>query len=284
MPSPLSNALYVVSTPIGNLDDFSIRAIEVLRGVDAIACEDKRHSARLMQHHGIDTRLLSYHEHSSERDTEAIMARLEQGESVALVSDAGTPLLADPGYKLVNRALEMAIEVIAIPGASASLAALTVSGLATDRFTFEGFLPAKSEARDKRLSLLDKEPRTMVFYESPHRIQETLEAMRRILGEDRKIALARELTKRFETKLRGTLAAVSRKVAEDPDQRRGEFVLVLSGFQDSTEPGEVPEEAGRVLSILVQELPLKQASALAAKITGVKKNALYRWGLALSDT
>lgn len=212
------------------------------------------------------------------------MARLEQGESVALVSDAGTPLLADPGYKLVNRALEMAIEVIAIPGASASLAALTVSGLATDRFTFEGFLPAKSEARDKRLSLLDKEPRTMVFYESPHRIQETLEAMRRILGEDRKIALARELTKRFETKLRGTLAAVSRKVAEDPDQRRGEFVLVLSGFQDSTEPGEVPEEAGRVLSILVQELPLKQASALAAKITGVKKNALYRWGLALSDT
>ena len=279
MSSNMTAALYVVSTPIGNLGDISIRAIEVLRRVDAIACEDKRHSSRLLRHHGIENHLIPYHEHSSPRDADAVLSRLESGESVALVSDAGTPLLADPGYKLVNRVLDEGYDVIAVPGASAILAALAVSGLATDRFTFEGFLPARAEGRDKRLQVLAKEPRTMVFYESPHRIEETLDAMWRILGEDRKIMLARELTKYFETKLRGTLASVRKQVTEDADQRRGEFVIVVSGSPGLDQSGEVPEEACHVLKVLMNELPLKQASTLAAEITGVKKNALYKWGL-----
>lgn len=279
MPTPLCNALYVVSTPIGNLDDLSIRAIEVLKTVDAIACEDKRHSSRLLRHHSVENTLLAYHEHSGPRDADAILARLGNGESIALISDAGTPLVADPGYKLVNQVVDSGFDVIAIPGASAMLAALAVSGLATDRFAFEGFLPARQEAREKRLSALQAEPRTLVFYETPHRILETLQAMSRILGEDRKIVLARELTKRFETKLRGDLASVTQQVTDDADQRRGEFVLMVTGHKDLVEAGEVPKEARQVLSVLMQELPLKQASSLAAKITGVKKNALYKWGL-----
>ena len=276
-----AGTLYVVSTPIGNLDDITIRGINQLKSVDAIACEDKRHSKALLQHLGIDKPLLAYHDHSTAREAGAILARLERGESIALVSDAGTPLVADPGYRLLQQLFEKEIPVAPVPGVSACITALSVSGLATDRFSFEGFLPAKKEARCKSLQALSGDPRTLVFYESPHRIQDTLNDAASVFGEGRKACVAREITKRFETFLRGSLSEIVKVLQSDANQRKGEFVLIIEGAQKAAQSDLALEQAKNMLPVLLEAMPLKQASALAAKLTGAKKNGVYQLALSM---
>jgi 16S rRNA (cytidine1402-2'-O)-methyltransferase len=268
-------ALYVVATPIGNLGDLSHRAIEVLQGVTVIAAEDTRHTRRLLQQFEIDTGCLALHEHNERKVTAALLARLQQGDSIALVSDAGTPLLSDPGYHLVRETTALGLRVIPVPGASAIMAALSAAGLPTDRFCFEGFLPSKSAARCGRLEALAQTTATLVFFEAPHRILATLTDMQGIFGADRQAVLARELTKTFETFLRGSLAELFQQVSEDHNQQKGEIVLLVHGASLVDHSGIDPETE-RVLSILLQDLPVKQAAALAHEITGVKKNLLYQ--------
>ena len=274
--------LYVVATPIGNLGDFSPRAVEVLQRVDLIAVEDTRHSGRLLQHFAIKTPMQALHEHNERKLADSLLQRIENGQTVALISDAGTPLLSDPGYHLVRLAREKGIRVIPIPGASALIAALSVAGLPTDRFRFEGFLPAKRGARQQQLETLKQESLTLVFYESPHRIEDTLADMQVILGADRPTVLARELTKTFETIRSGTLAELSQWVAEDANQRKGEIVVLVQGAP-SLDQDDLNPEAERILKILLQQLPLKQAAALSAEITGVRKKKLYARGLELKN-
>ncbi len=274
-------ALYVVATPIGNLGDMSQRARDVLAGVDRVAAEDTRHSGRLLAHFGIATPLISLHEHNEARRTESLLARLEAGEAVALISDAGTPLISDPGFVLVRAARAAGYPVLAVPGPSALVAALSIAGLPTDRFVFEGFLPAKAAARAARLRALREEPRTLVFYESPRRVDATLAALAEVFGEAREMVLARELTKQHETVLDGDIRAVRAAWEADPGAQRGEVVLVVGGAPAAAET-ELDAESRRVLDLLRGELPLKQAAALAARITGAKKNALYQYGLAAS--
>ncbi|HKK06108.1 MAG TPA: 16S rRNA (cytidine(1402)-2'-O)-methyltransferase [Gammaproteobacteria bacterium] len=270
--------LYVVATPIGNLGDMSPRAIDVLSGVDLIAAEDTRHSAPLLRHFGIVTACTALHEHNEREQCARLVARLQVGESVALISDAGTPLLSDPGYHLVAAVGAAGLPVVAVPGPSALVAALSVAGLPTDRFVFEGFLPSKAGARRARLAALVKEDRTLVFYEAPHRIEDTLEDMAEVLGAERQAALCRELTKRHETVLREPLGALRERVAGDADQRRGELVLVVAGaVQSDAEETDIDA----LLGILLEELPVKQAAHLAARISGAKRNAAYRRALAL---
>ncbi len=268
--------LYIVATPIGNLDDISRRALQVLKEVDAIAAEDTRHSRALLNHYGIDTRLFAYHEHNEQQAWGGVVERLQRGESIALISDAGTPLISDPGYRLVHEAHKAEISVVPIPGASALIAALSVSGLATDRFCFEGFLPSKRGLRRKVLEALQNEARTLIFYESPHRIMETVSEMVSVFGEARAGAVVRELTKTFETILHGSLGDIEKAMQADSNQQRGEFVVVIEGanLHDSDEK---QAEGERVASILAKALSVKQASALAAEITGVKKNHLYKY-------
>ncbi len=275
-----SGSLYIVATPIGNLGDLSPRAVEVLNGVDLIACEDTRHSARLMQHFGIQTPCVAYHEHNERQMCHKLVARLQGGEAVALVSDAGTPLVSDPGYQLVHRAREAGCVVVAVPGPVALIAALSVSGLPSDRFVFEGFLPPKPTARRQRLQMLAGDVRTLIFYESTHRIEASLADMADVLGGERRAVVARELTKRFETVRSDTLAGLVEWLAADANQRRGEFVVLVHGAEPLQESA-VDAEAQRVVRLLLAELPLKQAAALAAKITGLKKNALYQYALTL---
>jgi 16S rRNA (cytidine1402-2'-O)-methyltransferase len=266
-----------VATPIGNLGDISARALEVLQRVDRIAAEDTRHSASLLRHFAITTPMFALHEHNERLKAQAVLELLQQGESLALISDAGTPLISDPGYFLVREALRAGHKVVPVPGPSALIAALSVSGLATDRFCFEGFLPARAGARCKALEALAQEPRTLAFYESPHRIEESLADMAATLGGGRPATLARELTKTFETIRHATLGELAAWVATDPNQRRGEFVVLVEGAPKAEE-GEGPApEACRIAEILMQELPLKQAAALAATISGEKKNALYKY-------
>jgi len=274
--------LYVVATPIGNLGDFSPRAVEVLKRVDLIAVEDTRHSGRLLQHFGIKTPMQALHEHNERKLAESLLQGIEEGRTLALISDAGTPLLSDPGYHLVRLAREKGIRVIPLPGACAVIAALSVAGLATDHFRFDGFLSAKSGARRQQLEALKQEALTLVFYESPHRIEDTLSDMQAILGPQRQAVLARELTKTFETVRSGTLAELSQWVAEDANQRKGEIVLLVQGAA-AADPDDLDPEAERVLKILLQELPLKQAATLAAEISGVRKKKLYARGLELKQ-
>jgi 16S rRNA (cytidine1402-2'-O)-methyltransferase len=276
----MAGELYVVATPIGNLGDMVPRAVDVLHAVDVIAAEDTRHSGRLLSHLGIKTSLIPYHDHSDGRQVSKLIEILEQGQSVALISDAGTPLISDPGYKLVRAVRQRGIRVTPIPGPCALIAAISASGLPSDRFSFEGFPPAKSTARIKKFQNLVDEPRTLVFYESPHRIVETLADMVEVFGEERDVVMARELTKTYETFLSGTLVEVREQVDEDPNQQKGEMVLILKGM-DATEKGSDDTEQQRVLSLLLDELPLKQAASLAAKITGGKKNVLYQLALSL---
>lgn len=278
----MAGELYVVATPIGNLGDMVPRAVDVLHAVDVIAAEDTRHSGRLLSHLGIKTSLIPYHDHSDGRQVSKLIEILEQGQSVALISDAGTPLISDPGYKLVRAVRQRGIRVIPIPGPCALIAAISASGLPSDRFSFEGFPPAKSAARIKKFQNLVDEPRTLVFYESPHRIVETLADMVEVFGEERDVVMARELTKTYETFLSGTLVEVRQQVNEDPNQQKGEMVLILKGM-DTTEKGSDDAEQQRVLSLLLDELPLKQAASLAAKITGGKKNVLYQLALSLKE-
>jgi 16S rRNA (cytidine1402-2'-O)-methyltransferase len=268
--------LYIVATPIGNLDDVSARAVQVLKAVDAIAAEDTRHSKSLLNHLGVNTRLFAFHEHNEQQAWSGVIRRLQQGESIALISDAGTPLISDPGYRLVQEAHKAGIKVVPIPGASALITALSVSGLATDRFSFEGFLPSKRGMRRNVLEALVNEPRTLIFYESPHRIMESVETMAEVFGSDRPSAVIRELTKTFETILHGTLGEIIELMLSDSNQQRGEFVVVIEGA-DLTDRDEQQAEGERVATILAKELSVKQASALAAQITGVKKNYLYKF-------
>ncbi len=268
-----AGTLHVVATPIGNLGDLSPRAQEVLRDVAAICAEDTRRSGQLLSHFGIATPLLALHEHNEEAIAERVVARLLRGESLALVSDAGTPLVSDPGYRLVRAARAAGVRVSPVPGACAAIAALSVAGLASDRFAFEGFLPAKAAARRERLRQLAAEPRTLVFYESSHRIVETLEDLVSAFGAGRPAVLARELTKLFETVLDGGVADLLAAVQADDNQRRGEFVLVVEGAGDDADAQLA--EGQRVYALLSAQLPPSAAARLAAEITGAPRKALY---------
>lgn len=279
----LSNApatLYIVATPIGNLEDMSIRAVSILKTVQRIAAEDTRHSRRLLQHYGINTPMLALHEHNEQRAVDGVIHLLLQGKSVALISDAGTPLISDPGFPLVRACREQGIRVSPVPGPSAVIAALSVSGLPTDRFRFEGFLPRAPAARISKLEALKKETATLVFYESSHRISHSLEALSQVFGSERFACVARELTKQYEDVFHGSLTDLSQLVQADEHRQKGEFVLVISGATQEQQ-ATLPAEALQLLEVLVAELPLKQAAAIAAKLTGLKKNELYKAGLEL---
>jgi len=272
--------LYVVATPIGNLDDISTRALQVLNEVDVIACEDTRHSARLLQHFGITTKTIVCHDHNERNASAGIVALLSEGKSVALVSDAGTPLISDPGYILLREVHRAGLSVSPVPGASALVAALSVAGLATDRFVFEGFLPAKTAARKERLKQLMDETRTLIFYESSHRIVASLSDFIDVLGADREATMAREISKKFETIRTDNMAGLNAFVVADTNQQKGEFVLVVAGAKPTTDT----ENAERVLAVLLAELSVKQAAVLTSKITGVNKNELYQAALAMRDS
>lgn len=274
-----AGVLYVVATPIGNLEDISARALRVLREVALIAAEDTRHSARLLQHFGIATPLAACHEHNERDEGGRFIGRLLAGEDVALVSDAGTPLISDPGYHLVRQARAAGVRVVPVPGACALVAALSAAGLPSDRFIFEGFLPARQAARRARLEHLREESRTLIFYEAPHRILECLQDLEAVFGDDRPAVLGRELTKTFETLKGLPLTELRAWVEADSNQQRGECVLVVSGWQAPEGDDAVDADARRVLQLLLAELPLKRAAAIAAQITGVRKNLLYQLAL-----
>ncbi|MCG9695367.1 16S rRNA (cytidine(1402)-2'-O)-methyltransferase [Shewanella sp. Isolate11] len=274
----LSVALYIVPTPIGNLGDISPRAIDVLNQVSLIACEDTRHSGKLLSHFGIETRKTALHDHNERDRAQWIIQKLSAGEAIALISDAGTPLISDPGYHLVSQVREAGFNVVPLPGPCAAITALCASGLPSDRFSFEGFLPAKEKGRLDKLASLSEDPRTLIFYESPHRIVHSLESIVTALGDERHVVMAREVTKTFETFLSGTAAEVLEKVKSDPNQQKGEIVLMCHGHR-SIEEETVPTVAVNTLKLLSDELPLKKAAAIAAQIHGLKKNALYKHGL-----
>lgn len=274
-----TGTLFVVATPIGNLEDISARALRVLAEVSLIAAEDTRHSARLLQHFGIGTPLAACHEHNERDQGGRFLSRLLAGEDVALISDAGTPLISDPGYHLVRQARASGVRVVPLPGACALIAALSAAGLPSDRFVFEGFLPAKTAGRRSRLEQLKEEPRTLIFYEAPHRILECLMDLESIFGADRPAVLGRELTKTFETLKGLPLEQLRAWVEADGNQQRGECVLVVSGWQAPQGDDVVDAKARRVLELLLGELPVKRAAALAAEITGVRKNLLYQIAL-----
>lgn len=274
-----TGTLYVVATPIGNLDDMSARALKVLADVALIAAEDTRHSIRLMQHFGINTPLAACHEHNERDEGGRFLTRLLAGDDIALVSDAGTPLISDPGYHLVRQARAAGVKVVPVPGACALIAALSAAGLPSDRFIFEGFLPAKTAGRRARLEQVKEEPRTLIFYEAPHRILECLDDMQAVFGADRPAMLGRELTKAFETLKGLPLGELHAFVAADSNQQRGECVVLVGGWSAPEDEQAISTEAQRVLDLLLAELPLKRAAALAAEITGVRKNLLYQAAL-----
>ena len=272
--------LYIVATPIGNLGDITQRAIETLKKADKICADDTRNTRKLLTHFGIQADLHALHDHNEQNKIGLIKSWLDEGENIALVSDAGTPLISDPGYHLVNM-LGNAYKIEPIPGASAIIAALSVAGLPTDRFTFEGFLPAKSVGRNKALQANLAESRTQVYYESSHRIVKTIDAMLDIFGGDRKVVLARELTKMFEQIYRGSLADLQVWINADLMHQKGEFVLMLAGHEKEASSDEQHVVVESLLKILVDELTVKQAAGLAAKITGKKKNELYKLAMSL---
>ena len=268
--------LYVIATPIGNLADISARALETLKQVAAVCAEDTRHTRPLLAHYGIDKPLIALHDHNEEAIADKVVARLLGGESLALVSDAGTPLVSDPGFKLVRAARAAGVRVSPIPGACAAIAALSVAGLPSDRFAFEGFLPAKSSGRRERLARLAGATATLVFYESSHRIEESLADMVAIFGADRPAVLARELTKLFETVLDGDLAALLAQVQADPNQRRGEFVVMVQGAADD-QAAQIAE-GRRLYAKLNEHLSPSTAAKLAAELSGAPRKALYGQG------
>jgi 16S rRNA (cytidine1402-2'-O)-methyltransferase len=274
--------LFVVATPIGNRADLTDRARETLAGVDLIAAEDTRHTGQLLALLAIRTPLLALHEHNEAARAEELTTRLQQGARIALVSDAGTPLISDPGFRLVAAAAAAGIPVVPVPGACAAVAALSVAGLATDRFVFEGFLPARAGARRTRLAALAAEPRTLVFYEAPHRIGETLADLAVACGATRRAVLARELTKLHETVYRGSLGELAERAAADPNLARGEAVLVVAGAVEQVEPPAVNHDRlDRLLAGLLAGLPLSQAVDLAAEVCGERRNRVYERALAL---
>ncbi len=269
--------LFVVATPIGNREDISHRALRVLSKVDQIAAEDTRHSNALLRFYEISTRTVSLHEHNEDKRVAGLIENMLQGQNIALISDAGTPLISDPGYRLVRAARTAGVQVVPVPGANAAVTALSVAGLPTDRFVFEGFLPAKAQARRHYLQTLLDEPRTMVFYESSHRILECLQTMRDVFGTSREVAVARELTKKFEIIQTAPLAEIIAWMESDKDQQRGEFVVLVSGRDDSN--NDLDAQSMKTMRILTGELPLRRASELAAQICGKSRRALYQWAL-----
>ena len=271
-----NRGLQVVATPIGHLGDLSPRAVAALTGADAVACEDTRRTGRLLEHIGIQVPMVSLHEHNERERIAALLERLEAGETIALVSDAGTPLVSDPGFRLVRAAREAGIDVTPIPGPSALLAALMGAGIPSDRFCFEGFLPARPGPRRQRLEDLATESRTLVLFEAPHRIEACLADLAAAFGAERTATLARELTKRHETFLGPDLASLVEAVAADSNQRRGEMVLVVGGAP-SPDPDALDETTRRLVTRLAAELPPRRAAAVAADITGARRNTLYRY-------
>jgi 16S rRNA (cytidine1402-2'-O)-methyltransferase len=267
--------LWVVATPIGNLDDLSVRAQAVLREVDLIAAEDTRHSAALLRHYGIATRTFALHEHNEREAADELVRRLRDGARIALISDAGTPLVSDPGFRLVRAARAAGVPVSPVPGACAAIAALSVAGLPSDRFVFEGFLPPKAAARRARLSELAGETRTLICYESSHRVAESLADMAQVFGADRMAVVARELTKLFETVLDATLGELAQRVATEPDQQRGEFVLLVGGADADSDAARLAE-GRRVFELLRKELPPSRAAKMASEITGASRKVLYQ--------
>lgn len=271
---PAAGVLHVVATPIGNRGDLSPRAQEVLGDVAAICAEDTRHTRQLLSHHGIDRPLLALHEHNEGAMADSLVVRLLAGESLALVSDAGTPLVSDPGFRLVRAARAAGVRVSPVPGACAFVAALSVAGLPSDRFVFEGFLPAKAAARRERLAQLASESRTVIFYESSHRIAASLADAVEAMGAARPAVLARELTKLFETVLDGSLSDLHARVVADPNQRKGEFVLLVAGVGDDA--GAKLIEGRRLYAKLSEHLPPSTAAKLAAELSGAPRKALYQ--------
>ena len=270
--------LYIVATPIGNLGDMTPRAVEVLQSVALIAAEDTRHSGRLMAHFNIKTPMISVHDHNERQRLQTILDKLSAGENIALISDAGTPLISDPGFYLVRGVRDAGFKVVPVPGCSAVITAMCAAGVPTDRFIFEGFLPAKRTGRQQQLALIKSEERTVIFYESTHRIIETLNDMVEVLGADRYVVMARELTKTFETIHGDKVSDLLVWMEQDHNQQKGEFVLIVQGVEPKKEEG-FSAETLHVLETLLGELPVKQAAALAAKLTGEKKNALYQEAL-----
>ena len=266
--------LYVVATPIGNLEDISYRAVSILTEVDLIAAEDTRHSRVLLAHYGISTPMQALHEHNEAQVVGRMLERIAAGEAIALISDAGTPLISDPGYRLVRAAREAGLPVFALPGPSAVTTALSVAGLPPDRFAFEGFLPSKAAARRKRLETLSHEDRTLVFFESSHRIEAAIIDMAEVFGPGRLAAVCRELTKKFETVMRAPLAEISKQIAADKNQTKGEFVIVVEGYEGNE--GESMAAALNMASTLLEYLPASQAARVAAKLNDVPRREVYR--------
>lgn len=277
-----TGTLYVVATPIGNLQDITLRALETLRSVDAIAAEDTRHTAHLLSHYAIRKKLIAVHEHNERKSAEILLSRLQGGESIALVTDAGSPCISDPGSLVVDKARDSGIKVVPVPGASAVIAALSAAGIVSNGFLFYGFLPASAAQRRKALDALKCQNVTLVFYEAPHRVVACMEDMAEVLGGERKVTIARELTKTFETFHRSSLEESINWLRSDSDHQRGEFVLMVEAMPEQDD-STANSEAERILRLLLADLPLKQAVKLAAGITGAKKNALYESALTLQS-
>lgn len=279
MKNEQKGVLHIVATPIGNLGDITQRALETFEKVDLIAAEDTRHSGLLLSHYGIKKPFFALHDHNEQQKAAVLVEKLEQGLNIALISDAGTPLISDPGFHLVRHCRQAGIQVVPVPGACAAITALCASGIASDRFCFEGFLPAKTKSRCDKLESLAAEARTLIFYESTHRILDTLEDMQKTLGAARYVVMARELTKTWETIYGDELAPLIEWVKVDNNRIKGEIVLVVEGKPES-EAEEFSPQAVKLLTLLCKELPLKKAAAIVAETFGYKKNALYQYGLA----
>lgn len=271
--------LYIVATPIGNLQDITQRALDTFTQVDLIAAEDTRHSGLLLNHYGIKKPFFALHDHNEQQKADLLVEKLQQGTNIALISDAGTPLISDPGFHLVRKCRQAGLKVVPLPGACAAITALCASGIASDRFCFEGFLPAKSKARKDKLQNIAEEDRTLIFYESTHRILDTLKDIETVLGADRYMVLAREITKTWETISGDTVSNLRQWLAEDPNRTKGEMVLIIEGKPKAEDDDSFNPQAIKALTLIANELPLKKAAAIVAELYGYKKNALYQFGL-----
>jgi len=278
----MSAQLFVVATPIGHLDDMTFRAIDILKSVSVVAAEDTRQSAQLFKHYNISTPLTACHDHNESNKIEQLVQKLLAGENIALISDAGTPLISDPGFKLVRAAQENGIRVVPVPGACAAIAALSAVGLPSDRFSFEGFLPSKASQRISQLEKLKNETQTLIFYEAPHRILECVKNMAEVFGENRPVGFAREITKTFETIKKMTLKDLVNFIENDHNQEKGEIVLVVGGAPEKTDLEQ--EKLDELLIRLLQDLSVKAASHLAADLTGIKKKIAYQRALELTQS
>ena len=274
----LCGTLYIAATPIGNLQDITQRALAVFAEVDLIAAEDTRHSGLLLSHYGIKKPFFALHDHNEQQKADLLVEKLRAGTNIALISDAGTPLISDPGFHLVRKCRQAGVKVVPLPGACAAITALCASGIASDRFCFEGFLPAKSKARRDRLQNLQKEDRTLIFYESTHRILDTLADVEELFGAERYVVLAREITKTWETISGDSVGNLRRWLSEDANRTKGEMVLIVEGCIETGET-EFSPEVVKALKLIAAELPLKKAAAIVAELYGYKKNALYQFGL-----